>query len=258
MCKIYTIANSKGGIGKSFSTQTIGVILHQKGYKVLCIDTDTQGHLAVSFSVIPEQLPFTLTDLAEAYIKQEPISKEMVQQAIIKTNTVDLLPSTFAIDKLEVGLNSINDREYFLQEVVDLIKDDYDMIIADCNSSRNIFTINALACATHLIIPSQSHFLSTEAIELMLSTVKSIKRRINPNLKVSGILLTMYQSNTIQCREAVETVRETYGDKVFKSIIPFSIKAPDSQKKGVSIIELDKNNPVSIAYKELVEELLYE
>lgn len=257
MCKIICITSSKGGIGKSTTTQTVGVILSQMGYKVLCIDTDNQSHLSISFGIKePESLPTTLTNLVESFINQETITYEMVNNAIVKTNTVDLLPSTFLMDKLEVALNSINDREYALSEIIDTVKELYQYILIDCGSSRNIFTINALATSDFLIIPSQCQYLSSGAIELILSTVKSLKRRINPNLQVKGILMTMYNGNTNQSKSTVEAVKNEYGDLVFKTLIPTSTKVPDSQKLGLSVVEYDKNNPVSIAYNEFVKELI--
>lgn len=257
--KIVALGNSKGGVAKTSSCQNTAVLLSKSGYKVLCVDMDTQSHLTISFGIKePESLETTLTDLFDKYIKQEPIDINIIKSAIIKTNTVDLLPSTFLMDKLEVALNSINDREYGLCDILDPIKDEYDYILIDCNSSRNIFTINALAFAQELIIPCQSQYLSSGAIELMLSTVKSLKRRINPNLKVSGILMTMFQSNTNQSKETVNFVRDEYSDLMYNTIIPMSTKVPEAQKRGMSVVELDKNNKVSIAYQEFVREFLNE
>jgi len=255
--KSICVTSSKGGISKSTSVQTIGVILHQLGYKVLCVDTDNQSHLSTIFlkEVAPESLQVTLTNLVESFINQEPITKEYVESAIIKTNTVDLLPSTFLLDKFEIGLNSINGREYCISEILEKVEDDYDYIILDCNSSRNIFTINALAYASEIIVPCQSQFLCSNATELILSTVKQLKRRINPNLKVKGILMTMYQ-NTNQGKNTVESVKNEYVDLVFNTVIPYSVKVQDAQKLGLSVTEYDKNNPVSIAYKKFVKELI--
>lgn len=259
MCKSIVFTSSKGGISKSTSVQTVGVILSQLGYKVLCVDTDNQSHLSTIFlkETAPESLLFTLTNLVESFINQESITKEMVEKAIVKTNTIDLLPSTFLLDKFEIGLNTINGREYFLSECLEKVEDNYDVILLDCNSSRNVFTINALAYAQEIVIPCQSQFLCSNATELILSTVKQIKRRINPNLKVSGILMTMYQ-NTNQSKNTVENIRGEYGDLVYNTIIPYSVKVQDSQKLGMSVVEYDKNNPVSLAYKEFVKELIGE
>lgn len=257
--KLVAFGNSKGGVGKSSSCQNIAVVLSNIGYKVLCVDMDTQSHLSTSFGFKePESLEVTLTDLLDKYIKQEPVEINLLKKAIIKTNTVDLLPSTFLMDKLEIALNSINDREYWLCDLLDPIKDDYEYIFLDCNSSRNIFTINALAFAQELIIPCQAQYLSSGAIDLMLSTVKSLKRRINPNLKVSGILMTMYQSNTNQSKETVSFVKDEYSDLMYNTIIPMSTRVPEAQKRGVSVVEFDKNNKVSIAYQEFVKEFLHE
>lgn len=253
----YVVGNSKGGVSKSTSVQNIGVVLSNLGYNVLCVDVDNQSHLSVSCGQeSPELLPLTLTDLIERAINNEQITKELVQQAIVKTNTFDLLPSTFLLDRLEIALNTINGREFILGDILETVKDSYDMIFLDCNSSRNVFTINALSCADYLIIPSQCQYLSTGGIGLMLSTLQTIKKRINPSIQFKGILLTMYQSNTNQSKNTVSAVRDEYQDKVFKTLIPYSIKVADSQKLGTSIIQYDKNNPVSLAYQEFVEKEL--
>ena len=126
----------------------------------------------------------------------------------------------------------------------------------DCNSASNIFTVNALTCSDEVIIPCQTQYLSTGGIPLMLSTIKSLKRRINPYLEVKGILLTMYQSTTNQGKDTVKTIREEYGDIVFNSVIPSSIKVADAQKRGKSVVEYDKANPVSEAYIHFVKEMI--
>lgn len=256
-CKVVSFANSKGGIGKSTTCQNIGVILSQLGYRVLCVDMDSQAHLSVAFGIInPEELDSSLTDLINNIITQKNTDKDTILNTIITTNTVDLLPATFQMDALEVSLNAIVDREYALADIIKLIKEHYDYILIDCNSARNIFTTNALACSDEVIIPSQTQHLSTGGIPLMLSTIQTIKRRVNPSLKIKGILLTMYQSITNQSKETVEIVRDMYKDMVFKTIIPSSTKVPDAQRLGLSVVEFDVKNPVSISYVEFVRELL--
>lgn len=258
-CRIIAITNQKGGIGKTTTCQSIGVTLHMLGYKVLCCDIDAQSHLSVTFNVTrPDALENSLTSLVEASVKKKELNKEDVQKAIIKTGTVDLLPSTYALEDLEVALNSITDREYVLYDILALVKYDYDFILLDCNSSRNIFTINALASADEILIPCQTQYLSAGGIDLALSMVAQLKRRVNPTLKVTGILLTMFQSHTTQSRTTVAEVQEKYGERVFETIIPISTKVPDAQKVGKSIIEYMENNPVSKAYIGFVEkELLH-
>lgn len=250
--RIISISASKGGVGKSTSVQNIGAVLTQLGFKVLCVDTDNQGHLSSGCKIIPETLTLTLTNLIEMAIKQEKINKDIVNSAIIKTSTFDLLPCTFSMDKLEYALNSINDREFILSDILDFIKDDYQFILLDCNSRRDIFTINSLSYATDLIIPCQSQYYATEGIDLMLNIVKSLKRRINPNLKIGGILMTMYQNTTNQSKSTVEYVKQEYGEILYNTVIPSSTKVPDSQRVGKSVVEYDKNNPVSIAYRDFV------
>lgn len=256
-CRIIAITNQKGGIGKTTTCQSIGVTLHMLGYKVLCCDIDAQSHLSVAFNITrPESLESSLTSLIETSVKKREITKEDVQKAIIHTATVDLLPSTYALEDLEVALNSITDREYAIFDILGLVKYDYDFILLDCNSSRNIFTINALASADEIVIPCQTQYLSAGGIDLALSMVAQLKRRINPALKVTGILLTMFQSNTNQSRSTVAEVQEKYGERVFETIIPNSTKVPDAQKAGKSIIEYMEDNPVSKAYISFVEKEL--
>jgi chromosome partitioning protein len=254
--RVIAFAASKGGVGKSTSTQNVGTILSLIGYKVLCVDMDNQGHLSSGCKITPESLSITLTNLIDMSTKQEKIDKKLVESTIIKTSTFDLLPCTFQMDRLEYALNSISDREYVLTDILDHVRKDYDIIILDCNSRRDIFTINALSYATDVIIPCQSQYYAAEGIDLMLNIVQSLKRRINPNLQIAGILMTMYQSITKQSRSTVEYVRQEYNGIVYNTIIPMSTTVPDAQKLGMSVYEYDKTNPVSIAYQKFVEELI--
>ena len=251
-CKVITVSSSKGGIGKSTTIQNVGVILSQLGKKVLCVDTDEQGHLSITFGIKDlELLPITIVNLFDKVIKQEPLTKELVRSAILNTGTVDVLPSSFLLNRLEYALNSINDREYALTDIISFVKSDYDVILIDTNSSRNIFTINALTCSDSVILPCQTQFLSSGAIELMFSTIQSLKKRINPNLKIEGILPTMYQ-NTNQSKNTLEFVKSEFGNLVYSTVIPMSTRVADAQSKGMSVVEYDKSNPVSLAYKEFV------
>lgn len=255
-CKVIAFANAKGGVSKSTSCQNIGVVLHQDGYNVLCVDIDPQAHLSVAFGITePEYLKHSLTHLFDHFIKYKETNIDEVRGSIIKTSTIDLLPTTYDMDLVDIQLNSITDREYALTDILSCIKDEYDYILLDCNSSRNIFTTNAFAFADEVIIPNQTQYLSTIGIQLIMSAIKTIKRRINPNLKVTGILCTLY-NGTKQSKDSVSVTREKYGDMVFETVIPMRTAVGEGQSKGKSIVEYQKGNPVSEAYRKVVREMM--
>ena len=256
---IIAFANQKGGCGKTTSCQNVGWILSQKDYKVLCIDVDGQAHLSVSYGIrCPESLEHNFTTLVDQWIVKNEVSQQEVKDAIIHMDSIDLLPATFRLDMLERELVANTNREYVLADIIEQVQDDYDYILLDCNSSPNLFTINALACADELIIPCQAQFLSLGGIDLILSMVRQMKKRINPRLQVGGILLTMYQANTNQSRITATEIREKYGQMVYETMIPTSVKVPESQKLGRSVCDWKQDNSVSHAYVEFVESEVFE
>ena len=247
-CKVIAITNQKGGVGKTTTTVNFGVGLANTGNKVLLIDADPQGSLTVSLGVKnPDELDVSLSTLMQSVIEDE----QPPGNAIIAHNEgVDLLPSNIELSGMETGLFNVMSREYVLKSCIEGMKKNYDYILIDCMPSLGMMTVNALAAADSVIIPSQPNFLSTKGLNLLLRSIAKIKRQINPRLRIDGILLTMVDNRTNNAKSIITSLRSSVGEniRVFESEIPFSVRAAECSLSGESIFSHDKNGKVAATY----------
>ena len=256
-CRVIAVANQKGGVGKTTTTFSLGVALSKMGKKVLLVDADPQGDLTTYMGWYEQdKLPLTLADLMEQSMNDEPIR---AKEAILHhKENVDLIPSNLDLSAMEMSLVNAMSREYTMRNCLSEVKKDYDYIILDCMPSLGMVTINALASADSVIIPIQSQYLAAKGMTHLLKTISKVKRQINPDLKVDGVLLTLVDKRTNLSKEMKVQLQENYGSllKLFDTQIPLAIKTAESTSRGKSIFTYDKNSKVAEAYSSFAKEVV--
>ena len=255
-CKVIALTNQKGGVGKTTTAVNLGVCLSKQGKKVLLVDADAQANLTMSLGYPrPDDLPISLATIMQDIIDDNPFD---VQKGILHhSEGVDLLPSNIELSGLEVRLINAISRECVLTTCINEVKKNYDYVLIDCMPSLGMLTINALAAADSVIIPTQPHYLSAKGLELLLRSVSKVRRQINPHLRIDGILMTMVMPRTNISKEVTALVRSAYGQniKVFDAQIPHSIRAVEATAEGKSIFAYDKGGKVAAAYEQFGKEV---
>ena len=271
LCNVLSISNQKGGVGKTSSALNLGAALNIAGKKALLIDNDPQGNLTAALGYTPAEQPRTLANLLLAAIDYPEDLELHLQRAILRMESgIDLIPANRrlvdAAARLQVmqlsQYNAVGDVDRACEKVMatllEPLKLQYDYIIIDCGLKHELLTVNALAASDYCIIPVQAHFLASEGIPDVLELVKSVQAKFNPNLKIAGILLTMYQSRPQLCQSVKASVSEVYGEDfhVFQRPIEYSIKVAECPAAGQSIFEYAPKNAAAASYRSLAEEVL--
>ena len=255
-CKVIAIANQKGGVGKTTTTFNLGVALKNQGKRVLVVDANPQGDLTTYMGYNESELKTTLAQLMESVIYDSQLD---TKQAILNNaEGIDLIPSDLDLSATEAMLVNAMSREVTLRIILNNVKKDYDYVLIDCMPSLGMLTINALSCSDKVVIPVQDHFLAAKGMGHLLKTVSRVKRTINPNLEVGGILLTLVNKRTNLSKETIQDLKETYGRaiKLYDTQIPLAVKTAESTSRGKSIFKYDKNSKVATAYEDFAKEVL--
>ena len=255
-CNVIAIANQKGGVGKTTTAFSLGVALANNNKRVLVVDADPQANLTTYMGFYDEDnIPITLSTLIERYIDGEDIKPE---ESIL--HHIDLIPSNLNLSMTENNLSNAMNREYAIKSCLEDLRSQYDYIIIDCMPTLNMITTNALATANQVIVPVQSQYLSAKGMGNLLTIIGKVKRQVNKDLKVGGILLTLVDKRTKLPSTIREELEANYGNivKLYDTQIPFAIKTAESTSKGKSIFAYDKTSKVAEAYSSFAKEVLRE
>ena len=251
--QIISLANQKGGVGKTTTCANLGIGLAREGKRVLLVDCDPQASLTLSLGWRkPETLSVTLATLMGRVLQEQPVHAE---EAILHhAEGVDLIPGSIALSGVEASLDT---RQNVLKRVLDDCRKNYSHVLLDCMPSLGMMTINALAAADSVLIPTIPHYLSVDGLGKLMESIGRMRRGLNRRLRVEGILITM-ASRTTYAREISELLRTQYGTKikVFDTVIPYSIRAAECSTEGKSIFAYDPRGKVAQAYSVLTKEVI--
>lgn len=248
---IIAMCNQKGGVGKTTTTINLGAALAETGRKVLLVDFDPQGSLSVGLGVNPHTLELSIYNLL---LNRGADINQVILNTVV--DGLDLLPSNIDLSAAEVQLVSEVAREQTLGRVLSKARSQYDIILIDCAPSLGLLTVNALTCADWVLMPLELEFFALRGIALLTDTIEKVQERLNPDLKVLGILGTMYDSRTLHSREVLDRVVSAFGDVVFHTVIRRTIKFPETTVAGEPITTYASTSAGAEAYRSLAKEVL--
>ncbi|OFK64804.1 chromosome partitioning protein [Corynebacterium sp. HMSC076G08] len=248
---IISMCNQKGGVGKTTSTINMGACLAELGRKVLLVDLDPQGALSAGLGLTHDQIQDTIYDVMLD-------SEVSVHSAIVHTGVagLDLVPANIDLSAAEIQMVNEVGREHTLARALRPVRKDYDFIIIDCQPSLGLLTVNALACSQGVIIPMECEFFSLRGLALLTDTVEKVADRINFDLEIMGILVTMFDRRPRHAREVMDRVVEYFGDKVFDTVITRTVRFPETSVAGEPITTWAPSSQAAKQYRDLAKEVI--
>ncbi len=248
MAKTIAFVNQKGGVGKTTSCVNLASCLQEKGARVLVCDFDPQGNATSGFGVDKAAVFPTVYDVL--------ISGAAPSAAVVKTRWADVLPANKALAGASVEMIGMERREHLLRTALDVLKPSYDFILIDCPPSLELLTLNCLCAADAVLVPVQCEYYALEGLSDLISTVRRVKARLNPQLGLQGLLLTMYDGRTNLSMQVAEQVKRHFPGKVFATVIPRNVRLSEAPSHGKPVNAYDSSSKGSRAYRQLADELL--
>ena len=250
LAKIISVANQKGGVGKTTTTVNLAACLAKQGQRVLIVDIDPQGNATSGLGVDKHQ--------ERASIYEVLVGEADSPDAVIHTQVqnLDLLPSSIALAGAEVEMVSMMAREYVLQRALSSLSDRFDFILMDCPPSLGLLTVNALAASDCVLVPIQCEFYALEGLTQLMNSVHLVRKHLNPHLELLGVVLTMFDTRTNLSSQVSEEVRRFFAEKVFETVIPRNIRLAEAPSYGQPILQYDARCPGAEAYLALSDEVL--
>ena len=249
VAKVISIANQKGGVGKTTTAVNLSACIAEKGKRVLLIDIDPQGNATSGLGVESHQDKSVYNVLVDS----TPI-KETIQKTMLKK--LDICPANINLAGAEIELVSMVSRENRLKKAIESIRDDYDYVFIDCPPSLGLITLNAFTASDSVLVPIQCEYYALEGLGQLINTIKLVQKHLNQNLEVEGVVLTMFDARTNLSTEVAIEVEKYFGNKVFQTIIPRNIRLSEAPSHGLPIILYDKDSKGAETYKKLAKELV--
>jgi chromosome partitioning protein len=245
--RVIAFANQKGGVAKTTTTLNLGVALKEQGFRVLAIDLDPQGNLTMSQGWNPDEIERSMFDVL---VHQLPIGE------IIRPAEIDVAVSSIDLAGAELALSSMIGRERALEKALRPSKESYDYILIDTPPSLGLLTINALVASDGVIVPVQCEYLSLRGLAQLQNTLAMIRENLNPDVDIQGILATMYDRRLLHSKEAVDILKENFGDLVFNTMIRKTVRYAEAPVKGQSVLGYEPTGEAANIYRELAKEVL--
>jgi chromosome partitioning protein len=247
MGKIIAVVNQKGGVGKTTTAVNLTACLHDLGLKVLLCDFDPQANATSGLGIEKRKIKHSTYDVV--------INETSVVEAVVKTKFGDVLPSSADLAGAAVELIAMEAPNQRLKNALAPLKDDYDLIFIDCPPSLEMLTLNALAAADGILVPVQCEYYALEGLSDLMATLRAVKKRINPNLEIFGVALTMFDGRTNFSAQVAQEVRRHFPGKVYATVIPRNIRLAEAPSHGVPVTVYDRSSRGSHAYKAMAEEI---
>ncbi|MGN0318039.1 MAG: ParA family protein [Lachnospira sp.] len=250
MGRIIAIANQKGGVGKTTTAINLAACLAEAGQRVLIIDIDPQGNTTSGFGVSKDEIDNTIYEVL--------LQETDIDDAILKNvfDNLDVLPSNVNLAGAEIDLIDVEEREYILKRAIDSVRDNYDYVILDCPPSLSMLTVNAMTAANTVLVPIQCEYYALEGLTQLIHTINLVKKKLNPELELEGVVFTMYDSRTNLSLQVVENVKDNLKQNIYKTIIPRNIRLAEAPSHGLPINLYDPKSTGAESYRLLADEVM--